>query len=138
MKQEVDVLLEFPYFLYDPTNIDNLISGSSAYCFLVALVVKNPPVNARDHAGLTPGSERSPEVGNGKLLQYSCLEKFHGQRTLVGCLPWGCKELEMTEALCLSSRSLRSNGISSSIYCLKHQLNKLHFFSKYDLRIFAM
>ena len=30
MKQEVDVFLEFPYFLYDSMNIDNLISGSSA------------------------------------------------------------------------------------------------------------
>ena len=30
-KAEVDVLLEFPCFLYDPTNIGNLISGSSAF-----------------------------------------------------------------------------------------------------------
>ena len=27
---EADVFLEFPCFLYDPTNIGNLISGSSA------------------------------------------------------------------------------------------------------------
>ena len=27
--------------------------------------------------------------GNGTPLQYSCLEKFHGQRSLVGCSPWG-------------------------------------------------
>ena len=26
-------------------------------------------------------------------------EKFHGQRSLVGCSPWGCKELDMTERL---------------------------------------
>ena len=26
---EVDVFLEFPCFLYDPTNVGNLISGSS-------------------------------------------------------------------------------------------------------------
>ena len=36
----------------------------------MALVVKNPPANAGD----TPGSERSPGVGNGNLLQYSCLK----------------------------------------------------------------
>ena len=39
-------------------------------------VVKNPPANAgnaRD-SGSTPGSERSPGVGNGNPLQYSCLE----------------------------------------------------------------
>ena len=27
--------------------------------------------------------------GNGTPLQYSCLEKSHGQRSLVGCSPWG-------------------------------------------------
>ena len=27
--------------------------------------------------------------GNGNPLQYSCLEKSHGQRSLVGCSPWG-------------------------------------------------
>ena len=30
-KAEVDVFLEFSYFFYDPTEIDNLISGSSAF-----------------------------------------------------------------------------------------------------------
>ena len=36
-------------------------------------VVKNPPANAGD-AGLIPGLKRSPNVVNGNLLQYSCLE----------------------------------------------------------------
>ena len=36
-------------------------------------VVKNPPANARD-VGLIPGLGRSLGEGNGKLLQYSCLE----------------------------------------------------------------
>ena len=36
-------------------------------------VVKNLPANARD-ADLIPGLGRSPGVGNGNLLQYSCLE----------------------------------------------------------------
>ena len=41
----------------------------------VALVVKNLPANAGDirDTGLIPGSERSPEEGNGNPLQYSCL-----------------------------------------------------------------
>ena len=30
-KAEVDVFLEFPFFFYDPTNVGNLISGSSAF-----------------------------------------------------------------------------------------------------------
>ena len=39
-------------------------------------VVKDPPVNARDlrDVGSVPGSGRSPGVGNGSPLQYSCLE----------------------------------------------------------------
>ena len=36
-------------------------------------VVKNPPTNAGD-MGSIPGSGRSPGVGNGNPLQYSCLE----------------------------------------------------------------
>ena len=43
----------------------------------MAIVVKNPPANAGDtrDAGLIPGLRRSSEVGNGNLLQCSCLEK---------------------------------------------------------------
>ena len=42
----------------------------------VALVVKNPPANTRDprNMGSIPGLGRSPEIGNGNPLQYSCLE----------------------------------------------------------------
>ena len=44
---------------------------------LCGSVVKNPPANAGDagHAGLIPGSGRSPGEGNGCPLQYSCLGK---------------------------------------------------------------
>ena len=40
-------------------------------------MVKNPPADAGDTgaAGSTPGSRRSPGVGNGNPRQYSCLEK---------------------------------------------------------------
>ena len=39
-------------------------------------VVRNLPANAGDarDAGLIPGLGRSPGVGNGNPLQYSCLE----------------------------------------------------------------
>ena len=39
-------------------------------------VVKNSPASAGDarDLGSIPGSGRSPGVGNGNLLQYSCLE----------------------------------------------------------------
>ena len=57
--------------------------------------------NAGD-TGLIPGSGWSPGIENGKPLQYSCLEKSHGQRSLVGYSPWGRKEFDMTEQLTLS------------------------------------
>ena len=49
--------------------------------------------------GLFPGWGRSPGGGHSNPLQYSCLENPHGQRSLVGCRPWGHKELDMTEHL---------------------------------------
>ena len=43
----------------------------------VALVVKNPPANAGyGRCGFIPGSGRSPGVGNGNPLQYTCLENI--------------------------------------------------------------
>ena len=54
--------------------------------------------NAGD-PGSIPGSGRSPGEGNGNLLQYSCLENFHQQRSLVSCGRWGRKESDMIESL---------------------------------------
>ena len=53
-------------------------------------MVKNLPANAGDirDAGSTSGSGRSPGVGNGNPLQYSCLEnpidKGAWQATVIG------------------------------------------------------
>ena len=46
--------------------------------------------------GSIPGLGSRGE-GHGNLLQYSCLENLHGQRSLAGYSPWGCKELDTTE-----------------------------------------
>ena len=46
--------------------------------------------NARD-PGLIPGSGRSPGEGNGNPLQYSCLKKSHGQRSLAGMESQKCQ-----------------------------------------------
>ena len=64
-------------------------------------VVKNPPANAGDaeDMGSVPGLGRFPGVGSGNPLLYSCLENPHGQRSLVGYNPWGCKESDTTEQL---------------------------------------
>ena len=62
------------------------------------LVVKNLPANPGD-AGLIPGSGRSLGGGNGGILQYSCLEKFHRQKSLASYSSWGHKESARTEQL---------------------------------------
>ena len=49
--------------------------------------------------GLIPGLGRSPGERKGYPLQYSGLENPHGQRSLVGYSPWGCKESDTTEWL---------------------------------------
>ena len=53
--------------------------------------------------GSIPGLGRSPGGGHGNPLKYSCLETPHGQRSLVGYSPWGCKELDIIQQLSLSS-----------------------------------
>ena len=65
----------------------------------VALVVKNPPASAGDvrEEGSIPGLGKSPGDGNGNPLQYSCLEKSHGQRNLIGYSPCDRKESDTIE-----------------------------------------
>ena len=49
--------------------------------------VKESTCDARD-PGSAPGSGRFPGEGSGNSLQYSCLEKSHGQKSLTGYSPW--------------------------------------------------
>ena len=59
-----------------------LRASQTLICFILVIgsvhgmVVKNLPASAGDprDMGLIPGSGRFPGVGNGNLLQYSCLE----------------------------------------------------------------
>ena len=55
--------------------------------------------------GRYPGLGKSPGGGHGKPLQYSCLENPHGQRSLVGYSPWGCRKSGMTERLITAQHS---------------------------------
>ena len=55
------------------------IEEDDKLCFPRGTVAKNPPANAGD-VGLIPGSGRSPRLGNGKSVQYSCLENSIGRR----------------------------------------------------------
>ena len=67
--------------------------------FLGGASGKNLPANAGDvrDRSLNTGLGRSPGVGHGNPLQYSCLENPHGLRSLAGYSPLGSKELDVTE-----------------------------------------
>ena len=62
---------------------------------------------ASGDVGLIPGLGRSTGKGNDNPLQYSCLGKSYGQRSLVGYSPWGLKELDMTEHTRAHTQDLR-------------------------------
>ena len=71
-------------------------------------VVKNLPANAGDtgDAGWISGLGRLPGGRNGNPLHFLAweisrkllsMENFHGQWSLTGYSPWGCKELDTSE-----------------------------------------
>ena len=61
-------------------------------------LVKDSACNVGD-LGSNPRLGRSPGRGQGNQVQCSCLENPHGQRSLEGYSPWGCREVDMTERL---------------------------------------
>ena len=69
--------------------------------------------------GSIPGLGRSLGEGDGNPLQYFCLENPHGEKSLVGYSPWGCKETDMSEQLTMlghSSEPVALNGMNTSSY----------------------
>ena len=74
-------------------------------------MVKNLPAREGDigDVGLIHGLGRSPGGGSGNSLQYSCLEKYHRQRSLVGHGPWGSqKESNSAEQLSTHTQASKS------------------------------
>ena len=61
--------------------------------------------------GLIPGLGG----GHGNPCQYSCLENPHGQKSLAGPSPWGCKESDMTEQLSIRIRVTESHCSTAEI-----------------------
>ena len=57
---------------------------------LVAQQVKKLPAMRKTWVW-SLGWEDALEEGMATQLQYSCLKNPHGQRSLVGYIPWGCK-----------------------------------------------
>ena len=71
-------------------------------------VVKNPPANASFRGrGFSPWAGKIPWSRKWQPAPVCLPGKFHGQRSLAGYSPQGCKESDMTEYIgCRSSRSI--------------------------------
>ena len=69
---------------------------------------KEAACNVED-LGSIPGLGRSPGGGYGNPLEYSCLGKPHGQRSLAGYSSWGHKELDTTEWLSTAQKKRKRN-----------------------------
>ena len=70
----------------------------SFFKLTLGCIVKNLPAKGGDrrNMGSILGLGRSPGVGNGHLLQYSCLENSMN-RSLAGYSSWGHEESNMTK-----------------------------------------
>ena len=60
---------------------------------------KESTCNATDPDLIPSSGGYPPGEANSNPLQYSCLENPNGQRSLLGCSPWGHKESDTTERL---------------------------------------
>ena len=76
--------------------MSELETSTAEQGFPGGLAGKESACNAGD-----PGSisrlGRPPGEGHGNPLQYSRLENPHGQRSLAGYSPYGCRELDTTQ-----------------------------------------
>ena len=97
----------------------------------MALAVKNPRANAGDTRDVysVPGLGRSPGGGKWQPTPVYLLGESHGQRSLVGCSPWGRKESNMTEA-CITRRGT-TRRMKSKMLAVgmgeKHEQEKYQF-----------
>ena len=80
-------------------------------------MVKHLPANSGDVRDMhsIPGPGRSSGVGNGNPFQYSCLGKPHGEKSLAGHSPWGCKESDMTECMCVCMHTHTQNHTTVNV-----------------------
>ena len=67
---------------------------------------KESASNAGDaRGGFDPWVKKIPWSRKWQLFPVFLSGKFQGQRRLVGCSPWGCKESDMTECMCVCAHT---------------------------------
>ena len=72
------------------------VGAFNGLCFPCGSAGKESTCSMGD-LGSIPGLGRSPEGGHDNPLKYSCLENPHGQKSLAGYSPWGCKDVWATK-----------------------------------------
>ena len=87
-----NILLTINCFPLSPFDINSVVDFDY-------LIIWTASVYNVGDLGSIPGSGRSAEEGNGNPLQYYCLEKSHGQMSLISYSPGGRKESGTTEWL---------------------------------------
>ena len=85
------IVLVLPNIKMNPPQVYMCYGYSWLMGFYVSSAGKESTCNAGDPGSIS-GSGRSPGGGHGNPLQNSCLENPHGQSSLAGYIPWGCKE----------------------------------------------
>ena len=84
--------------------VSNEFSFIGQVCLMMGLACwfscKEPVCQCRTH-GLDPWVEKIPWSRKWEPTPGFLPGKSHGQRSLVGYSPWGCKELDMTEHVCV-------------------------------------
>ena len=75
----------------------DLFSYSYTWASLVVQTVKNPPAMQKSWVW---SLGREDPLEKGMATHSSMPGEFHGQRSLAGYSPWGCKESDVTEQRC--------------------------------------
>ena len=65
------------------------------------------------------GREDPPWRRKWQPIPVFLLEKFHGQRRLVGYSPWGSKELDVTDQLSIRYKTMYTTYVGENEYYLK-------------------
>ena len=103
-KRKIDFLcmcMEVAISIYIWKDLFGSVVGLSTIFYLMdmlmAQTVKNLPACRRPR--FDPWVRKIPCRRNWQSTPVFLLGEFHGQRSLVGYSPWGCRELDMTEWL---------------------------------------
>ena len=84
---------------------------------------KESACNTGDPSSI-PGLGSSPGKRIGYPLQYSCLENHHGQRSLAGHSPGGCKELDTTVSDGAQHSTVNTQNCAMGVDFLNDGLNQ--------------